>query len=64
MKRLDLDRIESELGITLPAAYRQVMMDYPLAPNSDASNFLLSTDAEQAPLNDVRPWWKRLLRIH
>ena len=46
MTTADLDRIEAELSVSLPAAYRTVMLDHPLPPDSFGAEFMLPDDAE------------------
>ena len=41
----DLDRIESLLGVSLPAAYRETMLAYPFSPDHQAAELWMPNDA-------------------
>jgi hypothetical protein len=47
MTILDLQRIERELSIGLPADYKSLMMAYPFAPDSFSADCLLPNSADR-----------------
>src|SRR5687767_3103523 len=55
-----LHRIESALGMSLPAAYRAAMLDYPFPPTHDAAQLWMPDDAAIVMEINVRPSERRL----
>ena len=72
MQPHELDRIESQLGVPLPAAYRATMVAYPFPPDHQAAELWMpDSSAVLLELNrditgreaDGQPWPKQLVFI-
>jgi len=72
MQAHDLDRIETQLGVSLPAVYRATMLAYPFPPQHQAAELWMPDDAavvldmnRPTPerLSDGQPWPRHLVFI-